>query len=148
MLHNNSSGQLDDSGYKEISAGREIAAEEVIEKGIHAYLQYFDTAIEEMRNQLKEILYEDTGRIANDVGNVVNAEGEEFSLEKYLEMIQKIQFDFDDEGRPLFPVHIAHPKTAAVLKNKLQEWFRDSDSRKKLETVIQAKRQEWHDREQ
>jgi len=140
-------GQLQDSNYREVSSAQQIKAEDVIQRGILAYVEHVETLAEEMRGQLKKFLFEDIDRITHETGNVVDVRGQEISLDHYLEMIDKIHMDFDEQGNPLFPDHIAHPNTANMLEAKLREWLQDSESSKKIERALEAKRKEWDARE-
>ncbi len=139
--------ELKNSSYREVTGAQEIKAEDVIQRGILVYVDYLDTLAEEMRGQIKTILFEDIDRITHKTGNVVDAGGKEFSLDHYLEMLGKIHMDFDEEGNPILPDHIAHPNTAKMLQTKLREWLQDSESSKKIHMVLEAKRKEWDARE-
>lgn len=140
-------GETQDSGYREVTGTQEIKAEDVIQRGILVYVEHLDTLAEEMRAQIKKFLFEDIDRITHQTGNVVDVEGKEFSLDHYLELLGKIHMDFDDEGNPIFPDHIAHPDTARMLETKLREWLQDSESSKKIHMALEAKRKEWDARE-
>ncbi len=136
-----------DRSYREVASSQEIKAEDVIQRGIFAYVEHLDTLAEEMRGQIKTFLFEDIDRITHKTGNVVDVGGKEFSLDHYLDMLGKIHMDFDEEGNPILPNHIAHPNTAKMLQTKLREWLQDSESSKKIHMALEAKRKEWDARE-
>jgi hypothetical protein len=97
--------------------------------------------------QSKRML-EVAGEAADSVGNVVHAGGELTAL-KFLEVIRRVQMDFDPntlEPAPGF-VWVMHPDTAASVVPKVKEWEKDPEFKAHYEQVMGVKREEWRDRE-
>lgn len=98
--------------------------------------------------QSKKML-EMAGRAADEVGNVVNAEGKPLTPEKFLEIFKKVQMDFDPqtlEPKPGF-VFVMHPDMAAKIVPKVKEWEKDPKFNAEYERIIDENREAWRARE-
>jgi hypothetical protein len=77
----------------------------------------------------------------------VNGKGQPFTFELFLETLEKISIDFDDQGNPYLPTVVVSPELGAKLKSKLPEWEANPDYDKRFKELIERKRKEWNDRE-
>jgi hypothetical protein len=85
---------------------------------------------------------------ADEVGNVVHADGE-LTQEKFLEVFRRVEMDFDPKTLKLLPgfSFVMHPDMAAKVLPKVQEWEKDSEFNAKYERIMATKREDWRDRE-
>ena len=71
---------------------------EVEEMTPEMVLDRINCAAIEMAGKMKKSVYEQIEKSAEEVGNVLSAEGKPFSIDMYFEMLEKIEIDFDEAG--------------------------------------------------
>jgi hypothetical protein len=98
-------------------------------------------------DQEKQLL-ELARKAADSAGNVVNTGGE-LTPDKLLELISRVQEDFDPKTLEREPgaVFVIDPETAAKILPKVKEWEQNPEFKAKLERITNRKREEWRDRE-
>jgi hypothetical protein len=147
MASTSQDGFSEESEYAEISGGIEVKREEIISKGLSAFEGTLINAAEQIKKQKAELLLNKIKEISEKTGNVANGQGKPFSFELFLELLEKMQIDFDESGNPSIPTLVISPKQAAFLKEKMPEWERNEAYQKKYKEIIDKKRVEWNDRE-
>lgn len=147
MTSKTEDGELDNTSYKEISGGYSIKREDVIAKGTMAYIENIQSVAEELKKQQAKLLFDKISEVTKKTGNIVNGKGQPFSFEIFIETMEKIQIDFDEMGKPYLPTLVVSPQLGDKLNEKLPEWESNPEYKKKLDEVIERKRQEWNDRE-
>ena len=105
-----------------------------------------DAAASEIARQTSRIGYEKIDEAISKGGTRVDAHGQPFSQEMYLEMIDKVEMDFDRNGRPTQTI-IAHPIMAKSMIARMEEWEQDEAFQKKYKELLQRKREAFLDRE-
>jgi hypothetical protein len=133
--------------YKEISAKFEIKNEEIIEKGPDAYFSRVKQIAKEIGGQQSQIFIKKMDEVTQRTGNVVNAKARPLSPQLILEALEKIAFDFDEHGNPIFPSLVVSPQQYEKIKKEIPKWESDPDLRTKHTELIEKKRKEWLDRE-
>ena len=148
-IHTSSSmdGYTESSEYKYISSGFSISTDEIIEKGVDAFISQIDKISEELIKQQLQLLFKKMDEITERTGNIVNAKGKNISPEVILEALDKVQFDFDEFGNPLYPSLVLHPNDMEKIKDEIPKWDIDPIWKKCLELLVEKKRREYHDRE-
>ena len=98
-------------------------------------------------DQTKHML-EAVGKAADEVGNVVHADGE-LTQDKFLEILRKVAMDFDPKTLEIAPGFqwVMHPDMAARVVPQVQAWEEDPEFNAKYEHLMELKREEWRDRE-
>ena len=93
-------------------------------------------------------MLEVAGKAADEVGNVVHANGE-FTQETFLDIFRTVAIDFDPETLQIAPgfVWVMHPNMADRVLPKVKEWEKDAAFNAKYENILSIKREEWRDRE-
>jgi hypothetical protein len=141
-------GETEESSYKGISAPNSVEREDIINKGHIAFMGNIrDEMIENVRGQQIRQLFDTVEKAAEKSGNVVNGKGQPITFEHFLELFEKIQIDFDEEGNPHGLFFAMHPNTFAKIKDKLLEWENNPEYKKKYEEILEKKRKEYYDRE-
>jgi len=140
-------GELDQSEYKEISGEFSIKKEDIIAKGPMAFIENVYNTAEEIKKQKAKLVFEKLKEVTDKTGNVVNGKGQPFTFDLFIEMLEKIWIDFDDQGKPLLPTVVVSPELGAKLKEKLPEWESNPEYKERFEDLIERKRKEWNDRE-
>lgn len=90
--------------------------------------------------KLQRLMYEEIKGATELTGNIVDARGSKFNPEILLQMLEKIEISFDDNGEPILPqLHVA-PETFKQIKNL--EYTQEYE--KKRQEIIERKRRLWY----
>jgi hypothetical protein len=81
------------------------------------------------------------------VGNVVNNGGKPFSIDSFFEVMEKIQIEFDEFGKPNMPTMVVSSEGAERAKEVIQEAENNPDVKKRMDELL-AKKKEEYDAEQ
>jgi hypothetical protein len=101
---------------------------------------------EDLARMLSKQMYAKLDEANDKAGTGVDAGGKEISQELLLEMFEKVELDFDADGKPTH-VFVAHPTMAEHMHRKWQEWERDPEFMKKYNALMTRKHEEWRARE-
>jgi hypothetical protein len=137
----------DESTYKEISFEFSIKREEIIDKGFNAFIEYIRDMGENFKENQAREMFSKIDEATRNTGNTIDAKGTPFCYEQILEALDKMWIEFDDNGSPYMPTLYVGPELNEIIKEKIPEWDKDPQANLKLETIINKKRNEWHDRE-
>lgn len=140
-------GELGESSYKEMFSEYSVDREDVITKGPMAFIENIETVAEDIRKQQAKLILDKLKEVTDRTGQVVDGKGQPLTHELFMEMLERIQIDFDDQGNPYLPTLIMAPEVAAKLKEKMPEWEADPEYTRRLEQLVERKRKEWNDRE-
>ncbi len=140
------SGEEDDTGIREFSAETQIDSDKLLYGNIDEILQCFLPAAEAMANDQEKALFETMQKASEEVGNVVDNKGQPLSFDALLAVTEKIQIDFDSDGKPKLPTIFIHPDVQPHLEKLMNspEAKEFEGTQKKL---IEKKRLEWRERE-
>jgi len=138
---------LEESSYKEMSVEYSINREDVIMKGPMAFIENIQNVAEDIKKQQAKFMLDKLKELADRTGQVVDGKGQPFTHELFMEMLERIQIDFDDQGNPSLPTVFVPPEMAAKLKEKIPEWESNPEYERRFEELIERKRKEWNDRE-
>jgi len=114
-------------------------------------VEYFKQKMDEMAEsfiaQQEGLVFSKLNEVTEQTGNVVDGHGKPFSPALLFEALEKIQIDFDDQGRPIMPTVVLHPSLFEKVKEKLPEWEANPEFAKRHNAIIEEKRRQWLDRE-
>lgn len=147
MSSNTENGQSNQSSYKKLSASYSIKREDVITKGPTVFIENIKNVAEEIKKQQAELVFNKLSEVTNETGNVVDAKGKPFTFELFMELLEKIEIDFDDQGKPSMPMLVVSPELGIKLKDLLPKWKANPEYTKRFQEVIEKKRKQWSDRE-
>lgn len=134
------------SRYEKISTSFEISDDDLLNKGIVAYIEGILVAIEEMDKQGEKLVIKRMNEATENSGNIIKYNGK-LTPDTLLEMFEKASVSFDEEGNHGYvfmggddckkavdelnsnPMYIE--KYRKILKKKRQEW-NDSENNRKL----------------
>lgn len=103
---------------------------------------------EEIGEHQSKLMLARISEAAESVGNTINAKGE-FKREHLLEILRKVQVDFDPatgDRRPGFS-WVMHPDTAAKVLAKVSAWEEDKSFQREIQRVEEEQREAWRARE-
>lgn len=140
-------GSIRDSGYTEISSETSISADELVEKGFGAYIERVQKVAEDMQRQQTQMIFKRLEETTEEVGNVVDGKGRPLDSSIYLDAIEKVWIDFNDDGTPRMPTLVVHPTLGEKLKTLFPQWEADPAFQKRRADIVARKKKEWDDRE-
>jgi hypothetical protein len=137
-----------DTPMEEVAIPALLDRHAIIEKGVNAVHEQLPLIASKMIGAQIGMLLRVADAAVEHTGNKVDAAGAPFSQEHYLQMLQTVQMEFDDDGTPHMPSPF-HPDPAVQsrIEARLSQWAQDSTFRARLEAVIAKQRQDWNDRE-
>ncbi|MBI5083312.1 MAG: hypothetical protein HZB13_01785 [Acidobacteria bacterium] len=142
-------GDKQTSSPKQMSIPITVERTAIVEEGVGAYVKVMMNAVTVQQQNLVQMLHERMDEVTERTGNRVDAGGQPFSPSLFLDLLEKIDIDFDEYGQPdLSSVRIVVlPELGEVLREKGPEWETDPVLRKRRDEIIAKKRIEWSDRE-
>jgi hypothetical protein len=125
-----------------------ISYEDLLRKGPEAYFEKKVAVAKDMASKLVGNVYAKMNEVTERTGNVVSAKkGEGITPQLILDLLEKMEINFDETGNPIMPeIHLSKedyeklnwqkidPKTIAEIERRRRE-------------IIDKKRKEWIDRE-
>ena len=137
-------GSIDEENLESIAVKLEVKFDEVEKMNHEMVLDKIDRAAEEMAVKISELFFEQLTKITDETGNVVSSDGAPFSIDLFLELLGKMEIDFDEAGNPSglsfvpFTSSIsrvisqaeADPRYQAIIERKKEEWYVREGNRK------------------
>jgi hypothetical protein len=124
----------------------EVKFDEVPTLTLIDILRSLDEVAQKIADQMAKHAYSSISEAAERVGNVVKAAGK-ITPEVILELFDKIEIEFDDNGNPEFPsIHI-HPDVAETLKEALAQLQEIPENRQRFEAILAIKKEKRRVRE-
>lgn len=111
--------------------------ETILSTDIDSWLAMLDEQGEKAAEQIEKQFFEFMARVTADAGQVIDAKGKPLSHDLINDMLEKLQIDFDDDGKPELPTLVATPKTVEKLGEPTAEQLKRRDE------IIERKRREF-----
>ena len=147
MRVTDATGETEESNYELFSGALEVNHQDLIERGPIALKEGLENVAKELSSQQSKMILEHLNQITAKTGNVVDAGGQAINPDLILQMLEKMEMDFSEDGQPRLPTLVGSPEYYERLKEKMPEWEKDEHYNRKFNELIERKRQEWHDRE-
>lgn len=106
-----------------------------------------ESAIQGIVGQMSRNLFKMVSKVTEEAGQVVKTKGKPFIIDNLFEMLEMLEFDFDDQGNPYMPSLVHGPDMKEQI---LSEYARTKDDpvyKERMEKLIERKRKEYNDRE-
>jgi hypothetical protein len=87
----------------EVHGESEISWDSVLNGKIEDYTKFLYDISESQRKSLTKNMFKNISEITDATGQSVNAKGQPLSIDLYLDLLEKIEFGFDDKGNPQYP---------------------------------------------
>lgn len=123
-----------------------ITDEEVETLTPEEILQRFDKAASDLAEQTHRTFFESLDRSAESVGNVVEYSGQ-ITADHFLNMLDTIDIDFDDDGKPLLPTVLCGKDVFAQMAELKAKTDNDPEFKERHRRLMIKKHEEWRDRE-
>jgi len=147
LVYHTVDGEKKETTFNKIQSEFNIKNEEVISDGVKALIPAINEAAGDLQSQLGNNILAKLEEATKETGNVVDGEGKEISPDLIYQALEKMQIDFDEEGKPYMPTIFVSPEMGKKIGDKLPEWEKDEVHKKKVDELMLKKREEWDDRE-
>ena len=124
----------------------ELSREEMMTTDLPGLFAKLTECAQTVADAQESTLFASVASAAGQVGNTLNAEGE-LEPKHLLELLNKVQMDFDPVTEEPRQIIVMHPETAAKVIPKIKEWEKDPQITAELDQVLARKREEWRARE-
>ncbi|MBS1551969.1 MAG: hypothetical protein JST15_07875 [Bacteroidetes bacterium] len=140
-------GEIDETEFKQIGATISVSYEEYENLTFPEIVERIDEKAKEMSLKKTEFMFDKINEAVSEIGNVVDCKND-FNVEHLLELIDKMHIEFDENGKPIFPIFI--PGSKDVLE-KFQIVLTQIDSvpkyKKAMKDLLEKKKLQYNDRE-
>ncbi len=140
-------GSVEVIDYDHIQGLLDINVDEVPDLTPEKIRQKLDNLANEIAAQMSKNTYAEISRVTKLSGNEIDAKNKPFSKELFLELIEKVVLDFDQNGDLNQPTMVMDPVFWEKNKDKIMAWEKDEEFVRKHEQLIAKKKEEWIDRE-
>jgi len=103
---------------------------------IDDYTRFLIDISKSQRESLARHFFKNIAEITDATGRSVNAGGQPLTVDLILDLIEKVEFGFDDDGNPQYPTLVLPP--AAIKKLKELKFTPEQEQRQKQ--IIEEKR--------
>jgi hypothetical protein len=135
------------SGFETLSSEFKIPNDELIEKGPGAFAERIDKVAQDLIKGASGMMIRTMRETSEQTGNVIDSGGKPLTPDLLLQLMQKVEMDFDDNGNPTNMAFVVSPDIWEKYKDKIREWDNDPGIIRRREIIMQEKRREWRDRE-
>jgi hypothetical protein len=140
-------GTTDETKLKSSEAEIIMSHDDVRDLNFQMRSEKLDAAAHEMAAQMSEHLFNILGEAVERVGNKVDGKGKPLGPEAFLEMLDKLQLEFKDDGTHENLSIIIPPNLMEKAHVTAEQLQNDPAYRKRYEEIITNKRREWRARE-
>jgi hypothetical protein len=98
----------------------------------------------ELGLQQARLYFESMNRSIEQVGNALDAGGQPFSVDLFLQLLDRVQIAFDEQGNPQLPTLHVGPDLEASASQVLEGASKDPSAQARLNEIIERKREEWN----
>ena len=144
---NRADGMEDNQPYLQIEGLMTVEISEVPSLTPDKIREKLDKIADDMARQISQGMFAEISRVTKEVGNEVNAEGKPLSQDLFLQMLEKMDLDFDENGNLNPPTIVMHPDLWKAKKEEIKSWETDEKFLSKQKRLIEKKKEEWRDRE-
>jgi hypothetical protein len=130
--------------YVEFKTEYKVAYADVPEMGAEGVLKLLQEQAKKFGAQQAKHQYKVISQTTEEVGNVVNNGGNPFSIDSFFEVMEKIQIEFDEFGKPNMPTMVVSSEGAERAKEVIQQSENDPDAKKRMDELLAKKKEEYN----
>lgn len=119
-----------------VSAESSISWDSIRNGKIDDYTHFLVDISESQRKSLARHFFKNISEITDATGRTVNAKGQPLTVDLILDLLEKVEFGFDDDGNPQYPTLVLPP--AAI--ERLQKLEITPEQEKRRKQIIEEKR--------
>ena len=103
---------------------------------IDDYTRFLVDISESQRKSLARHFFKSISEITDVTGSTVNAKGQPLTVDMILELLEKVEFGFDDDGNPQYPTLVIPP----AIHDRLKELKPTPEQERRRKEIIDEKR--------
>lgn len=142
-----SDGTESEQEYQEMSSGFTIGFDEVPDLTPEKIKAMLDAVAEDGARQMSQSIFKEIEEATRQVGNTVDAQGKPLTKELFLELLDKVETEFTQDGQWIPPSIVMNPDVWKANEAKFKEWEQDKEFAKRQAEIINKKREAWYARE-
>jgi len=146
MRYEQQGGKTVEEGFEKMGAEFTILPEEVPD----LVGQKLNVKLEEIAQKMIEItaksFFKKMGEITQAAGTSIDAGGKPVSPEMMLDMMARVQMEFDTDGKPAQSI-VVHPDMVPALQKVSEQIENDPDLKRRQDEILQRQREAWVTRE-
>ncbi len=142
-----SDGSVSEQPYEELSSEFTVNKNDVPNLTPERIREMLDAVAEDTAQKMSHMIIKEIQDATEQVGNAINAKGRPLTKEIFLEMLDKIETEFDENGEWHPPALIVHPDFWKANEEKFKEWDQDQELTDRRTEIINKKREAWYARE-
>lgn len=141
-------GKQKELDYKELESSFSISRDEIKSLTPEDIIERIDKAAKEMSGHMARTIFATINQATEEAGTKIDWGGKPFTYEAYLEVLDKVWIDFDEETkRPDMPILVMSPALYAKIKDKIPEWEKNEEYARRFDEMMKRKYEEWYARE-
>jgi hypothetical protein len=126
---------------REISAQTNIKDKDVKTLSLIDVLKKFGEMAKEMAQKMEIPVFKMMEDMAEAGGNVVS--NADFTPDTVLKALEKLDIDFNEQGKPIMPSMVISPELFKSIQGKLPGWEADLSIQKQFNAIIKKKYEDW-----
>ncbi len=142
-----SDGTIEKSPYQEAAVEITIDKADIATFTPQALVEKIDKMAREMAEKTSKMMIERLHHISEEEGQVVDARGKPLSPDLLLEALERMDIDFDKNGKPSGLHMLVGPELWARVQAKAAEWEADPEFQRRRIEMLARKREAWRDRQ-
>ena len=123
-----------------ISATISISFDDIIDYKIELFCEQLYIFVNKQIQEIFKMLFKTMNQITQFTGNVTDAKGAKFNLDLFLDTFEKLELDFDEDGKPIFPTLIVGPE----LFEKIKHLKMTPEQEKRFGEIIEEKKKKYY----
>ena len=124
-----------------------VDTSELISNGPDYFATRMPEIIAPMTTQIETSFFATFRKAVQFSGNEVDAKGQRLTPELLLSTYEKMDLEFDKQGRPILPTLMVNQSNYETAKACFSQLGSNPDYNKQFEALIEKKRTEWNNRE-
>jgi hypothetical protein len=138
-------GSVDCNDLRSVEASITVDFDEAESLSIPELCAKADQAALSIADQQMKLVIESLDQAIEQSGNVLNHKG--VTPDAFLEMLDRIEFSFDEMGNPHLPSLMSGPSVAPKIEAMLREIENSPTLTKRYDSIIDQQRERWRVRE-
>jgi hypothetical protein len=140
-------GQVRNVEYRQIESAMQFSKSEMPDLTVEQIFARLEGAAQDMTRQMAQSVLQQISAATDEAGTSASAGGQPLTFDLYLESIERLVVEFDeDTGQPTFQI-VVHPSMAHRLQELATEWQANAEYQARYNALMKRKYEEWRERE-
>lgn len=140
-------GTIHESAPGTLSVDFEIPKDQLPNMSLADIERHYVSAGRNMAGQLMGSLFRAVDRATEQAGTAIDASGRPLTSDLFLDLLDRVELDFDSTGSMIPPSIVLHPHMWEAIKDDVAGWETDREFLRRYRPLIERKREDWRERE-